>query len=303
MISFKKLSIEDKDWAEGLLRGAQRQGCEYSFSCAMMWSGVYQLTAGEVAGFLVMRSDYWGRPAYLFPAGRGDLRQAICLLADQSRSERVPLAFYSLLPEDIQKLDQLFPGAFSYRSIPDAWEYLYETQSLITLSGKKLHGKRNHINRFIESYPDWRFEEISSPSQLEECQKMNARWLERNPDKGSSLLYESQAVEIAFRYFFEFGLRGGLIRTGGEVVAYSMGEPLGDDTFDVRIEKAYPDIQGAYTIINREFARHFCEGYRYINREDDAGDEGLRRAKLSYRPCKMVEKYSAVLQDDALLLG
>ena len=95
--------------------------------------------------------------------------------------------------------------------------------------------------------------------------------------------------------FFDLGLTGGLIRSEGKVIAFAIGEELNDNTYVVHIEKAFYDIQGAYQIINQQFAAANCQNYDYINREDDAGDEGLRRAKLSYYPAFFVEKSSAAL--------
>ena len=125
---------------------------------------------------------------------------------------------------------------------------------------------------------------------------MNEEWNRlngENPDK--SQLDEANSVRAAIGDFFSLGIDGGLIRAGGKVVAFSMGDRLTHEMYLVHIEKAFGDIQGAYAAINQEFAAHNCEGYLYINREDDSGEEGLRKAKQSYRPVFQVEKFGAKL--------
>lgn len=299
---FHSPSPADLAWALTPLRAAGRRGCEYSLSCSTMWQHVYQLTIGCIDGFYVVRSEHFDTPAYLFPAGDGDLSAALYSLEAIARSEGVPLRFYSLTAEDRTALETLWPNRFSYAPNPDAFEYLYSSESLRTLSGKKLHAKRNFVNRFVESYPDWSFEAIT-PENISECRGMTAQWLasqEEGTDPDTSLFSESQAVSIMLDHFFELGLVGGLLRTGGRVVAYAAGERLGGgmgDTFDVRVEKAFYDVPGAYAMINQCFARTFCQDVAYINREDDAGDEGLRRAKQSYRPVQMLEKFTAISEE------
>ena len=94
----------------------------------------------------------------------------------------------------------------------------------------------------------------------------------------------------SLRLFKELELTGGILRVDGQIVAFTIGEPICSDTFVVHIEKAFPDVQGAYTMINQQFVEHECMDYKYVNREEDTGDEGLRKAKRSYRPVFMVEK-------------
>ena len=129
---------------------------------------------------------------------------------------------------------------------------------------------------------------------------MNLKWCALygcSDDEG--LKKERCAVENAFAHFEAEGLLGGLLReeTGGPVIAYTMGRPLNSDTFIVHIEKAFHDIQGAYPLINQQFVEHNCQGFTYVNREDDTGAEGLRKAKLSYRPAILLDKYYATLRE------
>ena len=185
----------------------------------------------------------------------------------------------------------------------DGYDYLYEVERLAELGGKKLHAKRNHINRFVENNPTWAYEEIT-PATLPECLEMDKEWYRRSLQREGDaeerdLGDEGIALRTAMEHYEELGLEGGLIRVYGEVVAFTIGDRLSADTYDVHFEKAYGELQGAYAMINREFARWVRARHpeiRYLNREDDMGVEGLRKAKQSYYPDLMVEKHTAVMK-------
>lgn len=292
MLDFKAAAMADKDRVSALLSLADRPGCEYSFSCLLMWQEIYALSWTELYGCFCVRSKKEKTAAYLFPAG-GDVKQALAALLKESRQKGEPLSFYSLTKADCALLEACYPGEFMAQENRAAAEYLYDAQSLITLAGKKLHQKRNHIHRFEANHPDFSFEPITR-ANIGECYEMNKEWCRLyGCEREESLKNEACAVDVAFEHFFDFGLSGGAIRAGGKILAYSMGEMLGEATFNIRIEKAFHEVQGAYPIIGREFAAHYCQSARFINREEDMGDEGLRKAKLSYRPALLLEKYTA----------
>ena len=149
----------------------------------------------------------------------------------------------------------------------------------------------------MENNPDWTYEPVTEEN-MNAVRRMNLEWNLASDDKQDELLSgEYCAVEQAMRHFGDLGLSGGLIRVGGRAVAFAIGDPLSDDTFLVHFEKAFADVQGAYQIINREFVKHNCEGYAFVDREEDAGVEGLRKAKLSYDPLRLVEKYAAIMKE------
>ena len=200
-------------------------------------------------------------------------------------------------------MEEIRPGRYRLEPDRDGWDYLYDVDRLADLAGKKLHGKRNHIRRFEEEHPDWRAEEITVEN-LGECAAMDLEWnrLYRtgNGDaekEAQTRLDERHAMSKAFAFYEQLGLAGLLIRCQGQVVAFTMGSLINPETVDVHFEKAYGEIQGAYPIINREFARWIRDHrpqVRWLNREDDMGLEGLRRSKNSYYPDRMVEKNLAV---------
>lgn len=189
-------------------------------------------------------------------------------------------------------LEQRYPGMFTFDTSEDLYDYVYQSQSLATLGGKKLHSKRNYINRFKQL--NWSFEDIT-PDNIDECKQMSLEWCIRNDcDKSEDKSEEMCAVGIGLEHFFDLGLVGGVLRVDGRIQAFSYGEQQCSDTFVTHVEKAFTDYDGAYPMINYMMANRFCKGLEYINREEDMGEENLRKAKKSYHPCFMVEKFSAV---------
>jgi len=207
-------------------------------------------------------------------------------------------AYETLTAEQKTQLEEEFHGRFTFQEDRDGFDYLYTVDKLADLAGKKLHAKRNHIHRFDEQFPDWLFEPIG-PDNLAECVEMEAKWYAEQVEAGradANLGHERDAVNTALSHMEELGISGGLIRAGGQVVAFSLGSLTTADCYNVHFEKAYGEIQGAYAVINREMARWVRSTFpqvAYLNREDDMGLEGLRKAKLSYYPDILLKKYSA----------
>ena len=181
----------------------------------------------------------------------------------------------------------------------DSADYVYETEKLSRLSGKKYHSKKNHVNKFKATYPDWSYEPITKDN-VEECFQMALRWRELNGCEEDEEKHAEICVALNFlRLFEELEMRGGALRVNGEVAAFTIGEQVGTDTLVVHIEKAFADVQGAYAMINQQFAEHEGTGFPYLNREEDMGEEGLRQAKMSYKPVFLIEK--GVVRRKALL--
>ena len=301
MIDFHPPRLEEKPWVDELLRRADYRGCDYNFTNLFVWSRAYHQEIAWVDDFLV--THVCGRMgcSFMFPAGGGDLASVIRKLEEEAAGRGEPLRLVCLTPRQMAELEEFFPGQFTFTADRDGYDYLYEIDRLADLGGKRLHAKRNHINRFMENNPSWTYEEIT-PESLGECLAMDKEWYRRSLAREGEaeerdLGDEGVALRQAMEHYQALGLEGGLIRVYGEVVAFTMGDLLNSDTYDVHFKKAYGELQGAYAMINREFARWVRGRHpnvRYLNREDDMGVEGLRKAKESYYPDQMVEKHTAM---------
>lgn len=292
-IKFHKITQADKGWMDARLAEDDRNACEYTFANNFIWRNVYQVEVAEVCGCLVIRFLSDGEYCYSYPVGAGDKKNAICRLMTECSREGRKLKMSPLSETDRKQLLDWFPGQFLITAERADFDYIYSREKLATLSGKKLHGKRNHITRFKDG-DDWSYEPMTAEN-LEECRQMTYTWIKMRSEKwNEEMEQEVMVLHEAFDHKEALGLIGGVLRKAGEIVAFAMGERLNSNTFVVHFEKAYPDMQGAYPMINQQFVQHVCGEYEYINREEDTGDLGLRKAKMSYYPEILLKKYAAV---------
>lgn len=298
MISFKEITLHDKTWMDPLIAAADLRGCHQNFTNIFAWSKIFNYQVARVNDYLVVKGDIEEEGKYYFyPAGSGDIKPVLEAMKQDALENNHKFVLMGVSLDNIQTLKNIYPERFEYQAKRDNFDYLYLLNKLVSLSGNKLHSKRNHINRFKENQKNWSFEMIS-PDNMGECWEMNVAWCKANMFKGDDgqIMDELCAVRRCFANYKVLGLEGGLLRVDDRVVAFTMGEKLNSDTYDIHVEKAFSDIQGAYQMINREFAEWIQKTHPeivYVNREEDMGYEGLRKAKLSYHPDLMEEKYRA----------
>jgi len=289
-IQFKRTELEDRELMHSYFQKFPSRSCERTFANSLLWSRHYPVTFAVIENTLVFRSLSQGE-AYTYPVGaKEDVKKAIDYLIQYTSERDVPFVMYHITAEQFENLERWYPDKFEIEYNRDIADYVYESEKLATLAGKKLHSKRNHINRFKATHENWRYESMTEEN-LEECFQMALKWRnDNNCDEDHDKNAEMCVTLNSLRLFKELELVGGILRVDGQIVAFTMGEPISEDTFVVHIEKAFADIQGAYPMINQQFVEHECSKYKYINREEDTGAEGLRKAKLSYRPVFLVEK-------------
>lgn len=291
-VQFKRAELEDRDQISHYFYHHASRSCERTFVNVYLWSRQYPVKWAVIEGALVFKSEDDSHVSYAFPAGDEEsVKKALVEMKAYSEGKGYPFSMYNVTPTDYEKLEQWCPGRFQIEYDRDEADYIYESEKLATLSGKKLHGKKNHVNKFKSVYEGrWSYEPMKKEN-IEECFQMALKWRNQNGCNEDEKKNAEMCVCLnALRLFEELELKGGILRVDGEIVAFTMGEPISPDTFVVHIEKAYADIPGAYNMINQQFVEHECMDYMYVNREDDAGSEGLRKAKLSYRPVFLVEK-------------
>ena len=299
MIEFKSMALSRREQYNEYLMADGERGCEYSFTNLYLWG---RQKAAFLEGRLAFFSHFYGRSVYPFPIGPGELKPVLDAIFHDAEARGIPCRLTSLTKEDCLALQELYPGRFRFRQDRDSFDYVYDINDLADLAGRKLQRKRNHVNRFFKEHPDARFVPLTAEN-LPAAREMVRLWfLSRieNAPQGTYLL-EQVAMGRAFDHYEELALEGGLLMEGEEVLAVTMGSRLSANTFDIHFEKARDDIDGAYAAVNREFARYLRQRYpelEFLNREDDLGLEGLRKAKLSYCPHHMVEKYWAYLAEE-----
>ena len=291
MLSFQQLQLEDRAKLEPYFAVSGFRGNIYCFGINYIWRGSLKPAWALCGGYLILRFGEKGHYSFAYPAGQGPIKPVLDELIAYAKQENIVLRMGLEAPA-VPVLRELYGEAFRITEDRDNFDYIYEQEKLAKLPGKKYHSKRNHVRRFENA--GGTYEPIDA-SNLEECRQMSREWRKLYGCKeNASLMEETCAVEQCFQHFFDLGLSGGALRLDGKIAAFCMGEPMREDEFIVHVEKAYHEVEGAYSAINQKFAENGCAGYFYINREDDAGDEGLRKAKLSYKPELLLEKFRAV---------
>ncbi|GHT24603.1 hypothetical protein AGMMS4957_17910 [Bacteroidia bacterium] len=299
MLDFKPVTIDDKDLIQSFFDKSTFRNCDFSFSNIFCWKHAYDTTFAVENGWLYIRFQAKNnKPGYLFPITNYELRitdygllGALERIVRDAALRGEEVRLYAITREMFEQIDAAMPNKFRYQTARAWFEYLYRSDDLISLVGKKYQPKRNHINKFKRTYPDWEYVPITR-AIIPECLELYRRWCEQdgNNTHEDSLREEHFATEKAFAEYEKLGLIGGALRISGEILAYSYGQPLTADTFGVHAEKSLYAIEGGFTMINQQFAEHNCANYLYINREEDLGIESLRKAKESYHPDFLLEK-------------
>ena len=290
MIEFRKPELKDADWIREVLKNSGYMTSEACFGNLYMWCDAYDCDIANVDGLLVTRTG----DSYTYPVGKGCPASVVLQLETEALLNGADRLKFHCIDDNLKAaMEAKFPNAFEFEESRDNFDYIYSVEKMANLSGKKYHGKRNHISYFENNF-DWSYEEMNKDN-IQECLDFSGYWNITNAEKiETGTDKELEAIHKVLAHFDELGLVGGILRVQGDVVAYTFGEPISDGLFCTHVEKAAADIRGAYPMINREFARNTINKYEYVNREEDLGIEGLRRAKESYYPEILLKKYTVI---------
>lgn len=291
MLDLQHLKTQHKSLVERYIPVACRKMCDFTFGNLYAWSAAEHTEFAEKDGFLYLRSTFNGVTSYAFPWGDGDIHTAFEQIRQDALERGADLSFYCVGEEQLEQLRSFFGDKLIVKEQRDYFDYVYLRENLATLKGRRYHSKKNHVNTFCKRY-NYTYEELTDEN-LSECLEFSHKW-HMLADSTQQLEAERQVIDCAFKKFFELGLSGALLRVDGKIVAYAVGEPMLDgETYCIHFEKACPEIPTAYATVNKMFAEKLPDKFKYINREDDAGVEGLRKAKTSYHPEFFVKKYYA----------
>jgi len=294
-MEFELISLKHQKEAQKCLCATPYWLSEASFTSLYLWAEVYHTEVAFQDGLLFVRTGHPGDQAYLFPVGHGDLKHGLDLIRADAQALGIEPKLIAVTDHMRERLESIVANQFDYTPMRDHFDYIYDPQELVTLPGKKFHQKRNHVNRFMKEY-DGRFSyESITEENLGEVIMFQQKWLEQNSvgEKAEGVLREGEVLKRLFDHYFTLNPIGGLLRIDGQVVAYSVGSRLCRYTALVQVEKGDINYHGVYQMMNQQFVLHNFTDALYINREDDAGSEGLRRAKLSYQPKFLLRKYVA----------
>lgn len=296
MLNFQKLERSHLPRLLPYFRGQERRLSNYSAGFLFMWGRYMDTHFAEAEGCLLLRDRYVGKSYFYYPLSKdGDAaaeERALDALEEYCRSSEERLHLTAVPREKLAPLVERYGADLHVSNIRRWRDYLYDASSFRDYPGGRYSGQRNHVHKFEKTYPDHVFRTCEA-EDLPAMQKFLCEYADMQYDKDDVLADEEmQGTFDILPHIAELGLYCGALYAGGKMVALSVGERCGD-TMIIHIEKALRGVAGAYPAVAQAFARTFCaDGVRYINREDDSGDVGLRKSKLQYLPVQLVGKYN-----------
>ncbi len=293
----KPVTIADKEIFDSYFKNASILNSESTFTNLFMWQVPYNIRYAVIDGCLCVFSKHNDRPESVnFPFGDGNAVSALEKILDYFKLTGNPpkIRLYGQYQKEF--VEKHFPDMFKFKTDIDASDYVYSIDDLINLPGSKYHAKRNHINKFKTLY-DFKYHRMA-PDFREDCRLMFNRWCESKRDIIDNIDEQLAAVNRLLDNWENLDIVGGCITVDGQMVAFSFGEVLSrkESIVVIHLEHADVDFQGSFPMINQQFLEHEWNGFRFVNREEDMGLEGLRKAKKSYHPAFMTEKYIATLK-------
>ena len=235
-------------------------------------------------------------PFIFYPLGLGDRQKTIKDVMDYFLSNNMKFAIRSLEPHQKYELEKNMPNIFDISPNRDRFDYIYNVSDLINLNGRKLHSKKNHLNKFLNLYPNFVYERIDSSNAIDVFESY-VEWFNKNPNITDGLRNEFVGIESTLRNFNLLDMKGGVIKIDNKIAAFTLGEQINSNSVVIHIEKANTFYEGIYQAINQQFLCNDWNEMEFVNREEDLGIEGLRRAKMTYNPIRFVEKFEAVLKE------
>jgi len=323
-MTFHPLTMFDREAMQAVTLHSGRRNCNYTFANLVGWQFWYNTEVCVLENTVVLRYTFDGQRGYMVCTSEALSLELIEELLDDSHGDLTLMGLEDSQVAQLSILNSKF--SITTESVRDQYDYIYRRADLATLHGRHLDAKRNHINRFRAEHPDFEYRPLT-PESFDECRRLTEIWQEdkaaikrkatgrRDSGNEQSQVYLSSAereqartefkaasdtidaehrvMETIFSNWDALGMTGGSIFVDGRMVAFTYGAAVTTDTLDVCVEKADRHVEGAFAIINQQFAEHLPEQYIYLNREEDMGIPGLRQAKLSYHP-EILLTYNAV---------
>ena len=275
-MEFHSLTLSDREAMQAVTLNSGRRNCNYTFANLIGWQFLYKTEVCVLKDAVVLRFSYEGERAYMVCTSGNLTRELVSALLSDSGGK---LTIYGLEDSQASAL-----SAFKVQVEPlrDQYDYIYRRADLAMLQGGHLQAKRNHVNRFRADNPGFEYRPLTA-ELFDECRRLTGIW-QGEKEASDTIDAERLVMETIFSNWDSLGMIGGSIFVNGRMVAFCYGAAVTHDTFDICVEKADRNIEGAFAIINQQFAAHLPEQYIYVNREEDMGIPGLRKAKLSYHP-------------------
>lgn len=294
IIEFHPFHIEDKKMIDGFFRIHHYEQIDCTFNTLFIWQKAHDTSWAVQDNILFIRAGH-GKDLFFLPPfakEEEEFKHGLDLIHEELDKLGMPFRLKSASRWVTEQIERLLPGKYDFIEDRDNEEYVYRTADMISLPGKKLRMKKNHLNAFLRQYGgDYTYESITKEN-MEDAKAGIHEWFERHGD----IEEEEEAMKICFDNWDELGVKGAIIRIYGKVEAFTNGDLVNERMAHIIFEKANPNIRGLYQAINRDFLIHEFADTEFVNREEDLGIEGLREAKMGYNPDHLTEKFDVVLK-------
>ena len=223
MIAFHDITLSDKEWIDRHLWCENSPSADFNFGNMFIWDGHYRQLICRFGDRTLTKVRVHGDPCFVYPVGCGPLRPAVEAMREYAAARGFPFLLLGVTETQRQLLEQEYPGRFSFTEDEKYADYIYDAEKLATYSGKAMHGKKNHCNRF-EAEHSWEFVPLTR-ERIPACLQMLNAWTEENAERlDGGIVYEHDAIEIAFAHYEALQLEGGVLYADGKLVGFSFGE-------------------------------------------------------------------------------
>ncbi len=293
MLSFKKIKLEDIPTLKAYFSAYPARQCDRAVGSTVMWRDYFENRYAVYDGTLILSAKFKNEICFSYPIGR-NISDAVYAIEEYCKEKNIPMILCSVNKKELDDVLSKYP-----QSVVDSdrnwFDYLYEKDALLNLTGRKYSTPRNHINKFKKLYENWTFETIEADKVADLIEFTNNFTF--NSEKDESAQLELEMCTEVLKNYSAYGMLGGVLKVNGKIVGYSIGEIIGDTLFS-HIEKADISYHGAYQMLTNQFLKMYASSdeIKFVNREEDCGDEGLRKSKLSYHPIELVEKSTVFIK-------
>ena len=284
ILHFHQLTLSDREAVQAVMLNSGRRNCNYTFANLVGWQFWYYTEVCVLDDAVILRYTHEGERAYMVCTAKDISKELLDTLLDDSQGNLTIIGLEDSQATQLYTLNSKLSTIIE--PVRNQYDYIYRRTDLANLHGSHLNAKRNHIHRFRAEHPNFEYRQLT-PELFNECRRLTEVWHEEkneNQNEKETIEAEHRVMETIFSNWDALGMIGGSIFVDGKMIAFTYGAAVTTDTIDICVEKADRRIEGAFAIINQQFAEHLPEQFVYLNREEDMGIPGLRQAKLSYHP-------------------
>ena len=294
-MQFLPIDISTKQIINEFVKLQRIEASDVLFNNLYLWHFSRKIEYTIIKDCLIIKTQYPNSTPFIFyPLGLGEIKHVIQMVMEYFHDNNLIFSIQSMETHQKNNLESIFPNQFDIVTNRDRFDYIYNIEELISLSGRKYHNKKNHLNRFFANYKNYRYERITKDNAMLVLEAYK-QWFGEVPNPPQGLKNELLGIDGALKNITKLDITGGLLKVDNDIVAFTLGEIINDNSVVIHTEKANMKYKGIYQAINQQFLSNEWSGFEFVNREEDLGLDGLRNAKMSYNPSKFIEKFQATL--------